>query len=108
MWTDYRMMLAGMAGVQAAAIAAGFTTAARFADLILREGELTARTLLGALTPSQDPEQETWESAVAAACESRAEFFHGCAGLPRFSLLAFLGELDRRRGRRPTPSLCAD
>jgi hypothetical protein len=108
MWTDYQTMLAGMAGVQAVAMAAAATTAARFADLVLREGERTARTLIGALTPSQAPEQETWESAVSAACERGEEFFHACAGLPRSSLLAFLGELDRTRGRRPTPSTRAD
>jgi hypothetical protein len=104
---DYRTMLAGMVGVQAAALAAAVTTTARFADWALREGELTARTLLGALAPEKALDQEMWERAVAAACESQAEFFRGCASLSRFSLLAFLGELDRRRGRR-TPSCHAD
>jgi hypothetical protein len=104
---DYRTMLAGVAGVQAAATAAAVTTTARFAYLVLREGELTAMTLLGTAAPEQALEQETWDSAVAAACERQAAFFHGCASLPRFSLLVFLGELYRRRGRR-TPSSHAD
>ncbi|MGC2202000.1 MAG: hypothetical protein WA633_17930 [Stellaceae bacterium] len=108
MLRDYRTILTGMAGVQAAAMAAAVTTTARFAELVLREGELTTRTLLGALAPSQALEQETWENAVASVYERPAEFFHGCAGLPRFCLLVFLGELDRRRGRRPIPPTDAD
>jgi hypothetical protein len=108
MLTDYRTILAGMAGVQAAAMAAAATTTARFADLVLREGELSARTLLDALAPSQGVEQDTWENAVASVYERQAEFFHGCAGLPRFCLMVFLGELDWRRGRRPISTTKAD
>jgi len=108
MLTDYRTMLAGMAGVQAAAIAAAATTTARFADLVLREGELSARTFLDALAPSQGVEREIWENAVASVYERQAEFFHGCACLPRFCLMVFLGELDWRRGRRPIPPTEAD
>jgi uncharacterized protein involved in propanediol utilization len=108
MLMDYRTMLAGMAGVQAAAMVAAVTTTARFAELVLREGELATRAVLGALAPSQAVEQEVWENAVAFVYERQAEFFHGCAGLPRFSLLVFLGELDRGRGRRPIPPTDAD
>jgi hypothetical protein len=108
MFMDYRTMLAGMTGVQAAAMAAAVTTAARFAELVLREGEVTTTALLGALEPSQSVEQETWENAVASVYERQAEFFHECAGLPRFSLLVFLGELDRRRGPRPIQPTDAD
>jgi hypothetical protein len=108
MLTDYRTMLAGMAGVQAAAMAAAATTTARFAELVLREGELSVRTLFDALAPSRGVEQETLEDAVASVYERQAEFFHGCAGLPRFWLMVFLGELDWRRGRRPIPPTEAD
>jgi hypothetical protein len=108
MLTDYRTMLAGMAGVHAAAMSTAVTTTARFAELILREAELTTGALLGALAPSQAAEQGTWENALASVCERQAEFFHECAGLPRFSLLVFLGELDRGRGRRPIPPTDAD
>lgn len=103
MLMDYRTMLAGMAGVQAAAMIAAVTTTARFAELVLRGGELTTRAVIGALAPSQAVEQEAWENAVGSVYERQAEFCQGCAGLPRFSLLVFLGELDRGRGRRPIP-----
>ena len=108
MLTDYRTMLAGMVGVQAAAMAAAATTTTRFAELVLREGELSVRTLLDALAPSQGMEQETWENTLASLYERQAEFIHGCAGLPRFCLMVFLGELDWRRGRRPIPPTEAD
>jgi hypothetical protein len=108
MLMEYRTMLAGMAGLQAAAMTAAVTTTARFAELVLREGELTTRALLGALAPSRAAEQETWENAVASVHQRQAEFFHRCAGLPRVSLLVFLGELDRGRGRRPMPPTDAD
>lgn len=103
MLIDYRTMLAGMAGVQTAAMAAAVTTTARFAELVLREGQLAGRVLLGALGPPQAMGQEISENAIPSLCERQAEFFHGCAGLPRLSVLVFLGELDRSRGRRPIP-----
>lgn len=103
MLMDYRTMLAGMAGVQAAAMAAAVTTTSRFAELVLREGEQATRVLLGALVPPQAVGQDTWENAISSLCERQAEFFHECVGLPRLSVLVFLGELNRSRGRRPIP-----
>jgi hypothetical protein len=101
MLTDYRTIVAGMTGAQAAAMGAAIATAARFGDLVLREGELTARAVLRALASPQATEPDTGNNAISSLCERQVELFRTCAGLPRFSVLVFLGELDRRRGRRP-------
>jgi hypothetical protein len=103
MTTDYRTMLAGIAGIQAAATAAAVATATRFAEFALREGELVTMSLLETLRTPEEVGQSTWENAVTLLYERQAELLRGVAGLPRLSLLVFLGELDRIRGRRAVP-----
>jgi hypothetical protein len=103
MTTDYRTMLTGMAGIQAAATAAAVSTATRFAEFALREGELVTTSLLETLRTPEEAGQSAWGNAVTLLYERQAEFLRGFAGLPRHSVLFFLGELDRIRGRRALP-----
>jgi hypothetical protein len=101
--TDYRTMLAGIAGMQAAAMNAAVSTAVRFAELALRDGEYVTTSLLETLHAPQEAGQSTMENAVTLLYQRQVEFFRGFAGLPRLSLLVFLGELDRIRGPRAAP-----
>jgi hypothetical protein len=103
MLTEYRTMLAGMVGVQAAALAAAVTTTARLAEFALREGEQVATALLETLRAPQNISQSSWENAILLLYDRQAEFLRGLTGMPRLSLLIFLGELDQIRGRRGIP-----
>jgi hypothetical protein len=103
MSTDYRTMITGIAGIQAAAMAAVVLTATRFVNLALREGELATTSLLRTSVTPQQAGESTWENAVTDLYQRQTEFLRTVAGLPRQSLLFFLGELDRIRGRRELP-----
>jgi hypothetical protein len=101
--TDYRTMLLGIGAIYAAAGAAAVSTAARFAELALREGELVTTIWLDSLRTPQKPGYGGWEGAVTLLYDRHPEFLRMVAGLPRHSLVAFIGEFDRIRGRRTVP-----
>jgi hypothetical protein len=101
--TNYRTMLLGIGAIYAAAGAAAVSTAARFAELALREGEFATTSWLDSLRTPQEPGQSGWEGAVMLLYDRQPEFLRMVAGLPRHSLVAFIGELDRIRGRRTVP-----
>jgi hypothetical protein len=101
--TDYRIMLSGIAAIYAAAGAAAASTAARFVELAVREGEFVTTRWFDTLRPAQEPGNSEWEGAVALLYNHELEFLRIIAGLPRHSLVAFIGELDRIRGRRSAP-----
>jgi hypothetical protein len=97
MMSECGEILQGLVRLQAAGMMAAGTAAARGVEMTLRQGEAMATTVVKTMVEPASPQRDTWDDAIRKVYEGQIIYLRNVVGLPRLTLMLFLGELHRLR-----------